>query len=219
MKQALLRLHTAIFLAGFTAFLFLGMTRVDYFFIRYNATAVDLGNYIQVSKIAQLFFVLPAMISTVLFPFVASGTQPELRKNINRFSTNLLLLYAGACLAIAASGYWLFPWVFGPSYTKMYAAFLLLIPGIISMSGLYPYTTYFAGEDRIRVNITGSFLAFTFILIADYLFIPEYGINGAALISSIGYFIYYCYVFMVFKKETRIEKKGPLAGILVSQQT
>ena len=199
--------------------LFLGMTRVDYFFIRYNATAVDLGNYIQVSKIAQLFFVLPAMISTVLFPFVASGTQPELRKNINRFSTNLLLLYAGACLAIAASGYWLFPWVFGPSYTKMYAAFLLLIPGIISMSGLYPYTTYFAGEDRIRVNITGSFLAFTFILIADYLFIPEYGINGAALISSIGYFIYYCYVFMVFKKETRIEKKGPLAGILVSQQT
>ena len=199
--------------------LFLGMTRVDYFFIRYNGTAVDLGNYIQVSKIAQLFFVLPAMISTVLFPFVASGTQPELRKNISRFSTKLLLLYAGACLVIGASGYWLFPWVFGPSYSKMYVAFLLLIPGILSMAGLYPYTAYFAGEDRIRVNIAGSFLAFTFILIADYLFIPEYGINGAALISSIGYFIYYCYVFMVFTKEARIEKKGPLAGILVSQQT
>jgi O-antigen/teichoic acid export membrane protein len=199
--------------------LFLGMTRVDYFFIRYNGTADDLGNYIQVSKIAQLFFILPAMLSTVLFPFVASGTQPELKKNINRFSTKLLVLYAGACLIIAASGYWLFPWVFGPSFSKMYVAFLLLIPGILAMSGLYPYTAYFAGEDRIRVNITGSFLAFTFILLADYLFIPKYGINGAALISSIGYFIYYCYVFMVFKKETRIEKKDSLAGILVSQQT
>ena len=60
---------------------------------------------------------------------------------------------------------------------------------------------------------------FTFILIADFFFIPRYGTNGAALISSIGYFIYYCYVFLVFKKETRIEKKDSLAGILVSQQT
>jgi O-antigen/teichoic acid export membrane protein len=65
----------------------------------------------------------------------------------------------------------------------------------------------------------GCLFAFTFVLIADYFFIPRYGINGAALISSIGYFIYYCYVFLVFKKETRIEKKDSLAGILISQQT
>jgi len=210
------RYSTYAFIANL---LFLGMTRIDYFFISYNGTADDLGNYIQVSKVAQLFFLLPAMISTVLFPFVASGSQPEVKKNINKFSGRLFLLYAVVCAVIAASGYWLFPWVFGPSYSKMYFAFVLLIPGILFMSGLYPYTAYFAGEDRIRVNIIGSFLAFTFILFADYLFIPRYGIYGAALISSIGYFIYYCYVFLVFIKEARIEKKNSLAGILVSQQT
>lgn len=199
--------------------LFLGITRIDYFFIRYFATAEDLGNYIQVSKLAQFFFIFPAMISTVIFPFVASGTQPDLKKSIYNFSVKLLLLYAGICLILAASGNWLFPWVFGPTFSKMYIPFLLLIPGILAISGLYPFTAYFAGEDRIRVNIYGSVMAFVFIVIADYLFIPQYGINGAALISSIGYFIYYCYVFMVFKKETRIEKKDPLAGILVSQQT
>lgn len=199
--------------------LFLGMTRIDYFFIRYNGTAIDLGNYIQVSKIAQLFFILPSMISTVLFPFVAAGSRPELKKNIHKISAKLLILYAAACLLIAMSGYWLFPMVFGPTYSKMYMAFLLLIPGILSMSGLYPYTAFFAGEYRLRTNIIGSLLAFTFIVVADYFFIPRYGINGAALISSIGYFIYYCYVFLVFKKETRIEKKNSLAGILVSEQT
>jgi O-antigen/teichoic acid export membrane protein len=199
--------------------LFLGITRIDYFFIRHFATAQDLGNYIQVSKIAQFFFLLPAMISTVMFPFVASGTQPDLKKSIQNFSGKLLLLYAGVCLILAASGNWLFPWVFGPTFNNMYVPFLLLIPGILAISGLYPYTAYFAGEDRIRVNIYGSILAFVFIVVADYLFIPQYGINGAALISSIGYFIYYCYVLMVFKKETRIEKKDPLASILVSQQT
>ena len=199
--------------------LFLGITRIDYFFIRYFATPQDLGNYIQVSKIAQFFFLLPAMISTVVFPFVASGTQPDLKKSIHNFSGKLLLLYAGVCLILAASGNWLFPWVFGPTFNNMYVPFLLLIPGILAISGLYPYTAYFAGEDRIRVNIYGSILAFVFIVVTDYLFIPQYGINGAALISSIGYFIYYCYVLMAFKKETRIEKKDPLSSILVSQQT
>ncbi|HUQ65801.1 MAG TPA: polysaccharide biosynthesis C-terminal domain-containing protein [Flavitalea sp.] len=200
--------------------LFLGITRIDYFFIRQYSTAVELGNYIQVSKIAQLFFILPSMIATVIFPFVASGDQPNIKKSINNFSARLVLLASAICLVIAASGYWLFPLVFGSSYSKMYIPFLLLIPGILSISGLYPYTAYFAGDNRIRVNITGSLIAFMFIVIADYLYIPKYGINGAALISSIGYFIYYCYVFMVFKKETRIEKKAdPLADILVSQQT
>ena len=214
--RKIFRYSTYAFIANL---LFLGMTRVDYFFIRYNGTAGDLGNYIQVSKIAQLFFVLPSMISTVLFPFVASGSKPELKQNINKFSARLLLLYAGICAIMAATGYWLFPMVYGPSYSKMYFAFLLLIPGILSMSGLYPYTAYFAGDNRIRVNITGSLLAFIVIVVADYLFIPRYGINGAALISSIGYFIYYCYVFLVFKKEARIEKKDSLAGIMVSEQT
>ena len=199
--------------------LFLGITRIDYFFIRHFNTAEELGNYIQVSKIAQLFFILPAIISTVLFPFVASGSQPELKKSINKFSVKLLLLYSLICLGIAASGYWLFPFVFGPSFSKMYVPFLLIIPGILSISALYPYTAYFAGANRIRENINGSLLAFVFIVASDYLFIPGYGINAAAAISSIGYFIYYCYVFLVFKKETRIEKKDPLANILVSQQT
>jgi O-antigen/teichoic acid export membrane protein len=198
--------------------LFLGFTRIDYFFIRYNCTAVDLGNYIQVSKIAQLFFILPSMISTVLFPFIASGTQPDLKHQVNKFSLKLLMLYAGICSVAAIGGYWLFPLIYGPSFSNMYIPFLLIIPGILAISGLYPYTAYFSGENRISVNIKGSLVAFLFIVIADYFFIPSYGIKAAALISSVGYFIYYCYVLIVFKKETRIEK-NPLAGVLVSQQT
>lgn len=214
--QKIFRYSSYAFIANL---LFLGITRIDYFFIRHFNSAEDLGNYIQVSKIAQLFFILPAIISTVLFPFVASGSQPELKKSINNFSVKLLMLYSGICLVIAATGQWLFPFVFGPSFSKMYVPFLLIIPGILSISALYPYTAYFAGENRIRVNISGSLLAFIFIVAADYLFIPTYGIYAAAAISSVGYFIYYCYVFLVFKKETRVEKKDPLANILVSQQT
>ena len=51
------------------------------------------------------------------------------------------------------------------------------------------------------VNIKGSVLALIVIVVANRIFTPVYGINAAALISSIGYIIYQVYVLSVFKKE------------------
>ncbi|MBL7698317.1 MAG: oligosaccharide flippase family protein [Chitinophagaceae bacterium] len=210
----LFRYSSYAFLANI---LFLGLTRIDYFFIRHYCSAEDMGNYIQVSKIAQLFFILPSMISTVLFPFIAAGSKPDIKRQVNHFSTKLVMLYSGVCIALAASGYWLFPWMYGPSFEKMFVPFLLIIPGILAISGMYPYTAFFAGEDRINVNIKGSLFAFVFIVIADAALIPRYGINAAAAISSVGYFVYYWYVYLVFKKEMNVEK-NTVARELVSGQ-
>jgi O-antigen/teichoic acid export membrane protein len=180
--------------------LFIAFTRVDYFFIQRFCSPKDLGNYIQVSKIAQVFFILPSMISTVLFPIIASGSQPEIRHRLKYISVRLLLLYVICCTFLAISGNWLFPWLYGNSFSNMYIPFLLLIPGILSMSVLYPYTAYFSGNNLIKVNIIGSLLAFIFIVIGDAIFVPLYGTAAAALMCSGGYFIYLYYVLSVFNK-------------------
>jgi O-antigen/teichoic acid export membrane protein len=83
----------------------------------------------------------------------------------------------------------------------MYQPFLLLIPGILSLSGLFTLTAYFAGSDQQKINITGAVYSLIVILIGDIIFIPRYGINAAALISSIGYIVYQGYIVLVFKKE------------------
>ena len=43
--------------------------------------------------------------------------------------------------------------------------------------------------------------ALVVILVGDLIFIPKYGINAAAMISSVGYIVYQVYVIAVFKKE------------------
>jgi O-antigen/teichoic acid export membrane protein len=141
-----------------------------------------------------------------VLPYAAATSPYELKQHINDFSRRLLVLYTLICLVVAISGYWMFPWVYGPSFSNMFVPFLLIIPGILAISGLYPYTVYFAGENRIGINIKGSMLAFVFILTADAIFIPKFGINAAAAISSVGYFVYYAYVYLMFKKEMNIEK-------------
>lgn len=192
--------------------------RIDFWFVERYCTKELLGNYIQVSKIGQLFFILPTILASVVFPLTAGGQRENINRLLPLLSRSILLLYFIACFVLSVIGYWLFPFVFGSSFINMYQPFLLLIPGILSLSGLFTLTAYYAGKDRIIVNMKGSLLALVVIIIGDSIFIPVYGIHAAALVSSIGYIVYGIYVLFIFKKEYQVNngdfifyKKGDLA--------
>lgn len=184
--------------------IFFMLYRFDYFFVEKYCTAQQLGNYIQVSKLVHLFFILPTILAGVVFPMTAADKKQNVYTILTLLSRVIFLLYSVACLILAFTGKWLFPFVFGESFTEMYQPFLWLIPGILSLSGIFTLTAYFAGRDRIRVNITGSLFALIVIVISDIIFIPCYGISAAAAISSLGYIVYQVYIITVFKKEYSI---------------
>lgn len=175
--------------------------RIDYWFVAKYCTTDQLGNYIQVSKLGHLFFILPTILASSIFPLTAGGQKVGIEQLLALLSRTIFSIYLGACLILVCTGKWLFPFVFGESFTSMYQPFLFLIPGILSLSGLFTLTAYFAGINKIKINIIGSVYALIVILIGDILFIPVYGINAAALISSIGYIVYQAYILRMFKKE------------------
>ena len=160
-----------------------------------------MGNYIQVSKLVHLLFILPTIMASAVFPITAGGKKEGIDKLLTLLSRAIFLCYILVCFILALTGKWLFPFVFGESFTYMYQPFLWLIPGILSLSGIYTLTAYFAGKNIIRVNITGSVYALIVILVGDMLFISSYGIKAAALISSLGYIVYQVYIIWAFKKE------------------
>ncbi len=175
--------------------------RIDYWFVAKYCTADQLGNYIQVSKLVHLFFILPTILASAVFPITAAGQKTGINHILTLLSRTIFFIYLLACIFLALTGQWLFPFVFGDSFSVMYQPFLLLIPGILSLSGLFTLTAYFAGKNRIKVNIIGSVYALAVILIGDIIFIPRYGINAAALVSSVGYMVYQGYIIIIFKKE------------------
>ena len=175
--------------------------RVDYFFVERYCSAYQLGNYIQVSKLGHLFFILPTILASAVLPITAGGKKEDINQLLSLLSRTIFFIYVLACLFLAITGRWLFPFMFGESFTDMYQPFLLLIPGILSLSGIFTLTAYFAGANRLKVNIAGSVYALVFMLIADIIFIPAYGIKAAAAISSMAYIIYQVYIISIFKKE------------------
>jgi O-antigen/teichoic acid export membrane protein len=200
---SLFRYCMTAYLANIIFFL---LYRIDYWFVEKYCTPVQLGNYIQVSKLGQMFFILPTILASVVFPLTAGGQREKVNGLLTMLSRTILWLYAVVCGLLLLTGKWLFPFIFGNDFTGMYQPFALLIPGILSLSGLFTLTAYYAGKNKMKVNITGSLLALVVIIAGDSIFIPAYGINAAALISSFGYIIYQLYVLIVFNKEykTRI---------------
>jgi O-antigen/teichoic acid export membrane protein len=90
----------------------------------------------------------------------------------------------------------------------MYPAFLFLIPGILGLSTLYILTAYYAGKNRVMVNLKGASLTLFIIILGDALLIPSYGIIAAAAVSSAGYIAYHVYVLSIFTREYKTPAIG-----------
>ena len=192
-------------LLAFVANLFsLFLYRIDYWFVHRYCTAQALGNYIQVSKLAQMFFILPGILASAVFPLTAGDHRQKINNSLMMLCRVLLFFYGIACVILAIAGSWLFPVIFGESFTGMYEPFILLIPGILALSTLYTLTAYFAGKNQIFVNLKGVAIALVIIILGDAYLIPRYGINAAAAVSSLGYIAYHIYVLAIFTKQYKV---------------
>ena len=192
-------------LAFFSNLVFFLLYKIDYWFVNKYCNPEDLGNYIQVSKLAQMFFIVPGILAGALFPLIAGNHVGKIEDVLKMLSRTIFFFYLIGCGVLVLIGKWLFPFIFGESFSGMYSAFLFLIPGILALSTLYTLTAYFSGRNKITVNLKGSLLALIFIVAGDAMLIPKYGIAAAAAVSSLGYIIYHIYVLYTFN---RIHKSG-----------
>lgn len=181
--------------------------RTDYWFVNYFCPGQALGNYIQVSKLVQLFFVFPGILATVVFPVTSGGEAAKIKAIIPAITRITLVVYSFVCIGLIITGQWLFPFVFGKTFSLMYASFLCYIPGIIGFSALFVFTSFYSGRDMVMVNVKGCLLALAITVTGDFIFIPRYGINAAAAVSSCAYVSYFIFVVRVFIKEFNVSVK------------
>lgn len=204
-KKDLIKIFRYSSLAFFSNIVFFLLYKIDYWFVNRYCSLEELGNYIQISKLAQLFFILPGILAGSLFPLIAGNHIKKVEDYLKIISRSIFFFYFLACIVLVFIGKWLFPFIFGQGFSGMYRPFLFLIPGILALSTLYTLTAYFSGKNKVSVNLKGSMIAIVFIVGGDAILIPKYGIAAAAAVSSFGYIVYHIYVLYTFN---RIHKSG-----------
>lgn len=175
--------------------------RIDYWILKSFPSSVvsdgAIGNYIQVSKLVQLFLFAPTVIATIVFPASASasGNESGFNSSFKKMVKQVLVLNVLACAFIIIAGNWLFEFIYGGSFSMMYKCFVFSVPAILSITVIRILASYFAGTNRIRYNFFGGLIAFLMVTTLNFLLIPFMGINGSALADSAGYLS--CLIFLL----------------------
>ncbi|PWT70907.1 MAG: hypothetical protein C5B59_19180 [Bacteroidetes bacterium] len=182
--------------------------RIDYWFVNKYCSPVELGNYIQTSKIVQIFLVLPSIFSSTVFPLIAGGATNQMKDVIQTLSRIIFFVTSCFCLIGLLFGHWLFPAIFGSGFNLMHMVFVLLVPGMLIFCSISPITAYFAGRKILHVNFVASLIALLITLAGNIIFVPIYKIAGAAIISSLGYIVYAFMLMRYFVKETQSTYSG-----------
>ena len=194
-----------VFKFAFTCFLanlvFFLVYRIDFWFVKANCNADDLGNYIQASKLGQMLLIIPQIIASAIFPQTATGNYSEsIVSAIKSLSRLLLQLFLVIVIIVALTGKVVFVALFGSSFGVMYLPMILLLPGIFFLCNLALISAFFGGKGKVKVNLYGAVLALIVVLTGNIIMLKHYSIAVAAIVSTIGYGVNYLYAVIQFRK-------------------
>ncbi len=161
--------------------------RLDRFLIAFFLGRRQVGYYSVAVGLAEVFLLIPMATAEVLFPTTAH--QPASRSQV---VTPLALKYTvllSACgvIALAASGRWLIPTVFGGEFLPAVAPMLWLLPGVVTAGIGQVLTGDLNGRGLPQYGTFAALVALVFTVGLDLTLIPLLGINGAAIASSVAY--------------------------------
>ena len=176
--------------------------KMDVWFISaYVSDDSQLGIYTVTASLAQLLWLLPSAFHSVIFTDIAEENTLALRQKIKLWTIKILMLSILLGLVGYGVSFMAIPLLFGEAYNRISAILPYILPGIIIFSGSILISAYFSGINRIDINFKSTLLGFLFCLILNIVLIPNYGIVGAAISSSVAYAISAFYLYVLFSKE------------------
>jgi O-antigen/teichoic acid export membrane protein len=182
-----IRYGVKAYLAALFSFLVL---RVDLLMTKYILGAEQTGYYSIAANIAELVCILPVVVATILFPKLSALTNIKEQWYFTKKAA--IVTGAGMLLVLAVVGILAKPVVrvlYGEPFLPCVPPFLWLLPGI-----------FFLGVETVAVQFLNS-IGLPRVVVAVWSLtcllnvglnmwaIPEYGITGASIVSSLSYFV------------------------------
>ena len=164
------------------------LLRVDVFMINAFLGSEKAGLYSLAVSLADILSMVSSSVGILLFP-VASAYGDDKQRLIfteKVLKSVLWVLIPIAILLIMTVDYWL-PFVYGDSYKEAIVAFKILIPGVVFWGVEGIIANFSASIKNFKIPIVAMTLSLLVNLILNTSFIPQYGINGAAMSSTISY--------------------------------
>jgi len=189
--------------------------RFDMFLVLSMAGLRAQGLYSIAVILAEKLSHIPDSIQVVLFPKLSSLETADADELTPRVTRNSLLVTAAAGLVLYLLSRPLLLLFYGTEYIDSLRAFQVLIPGVVLLSVAKILSTDFSGRDK-RIYYTGATaIAFSINVVLCLLWIPGFGIIGAAWASTLAYAAQAAIMLAFFR---RLSGRGVLESVLVRRE-
>ena len=160
--------------------------RSDYLLIGALLGSTALGHYAMASAAAELLLIVPEAVTTPLMKRLLQQDRDmhKVTPLALRLTATVMLV---ACLSMAAIGQWLIVTLFGAAYAPAYPALLALLPGLLGLCYASILRLDLLGKNRPGSVSWMMGVGAGLNLILAVLWIPRWGIVGAAAASSVAY--------------------------------
>lgn len=178
--------------------------RIDQIIVKLMLSDYDLGIYSVAERIVELFYFIPAAISTTLFPAIVHARQQSSRNFRYKLAAYFCcMFYLGLILtlAISAVGY-LIILFYGARYAPSYPLLLVYVWRIFFLSCGMPASAYVVAKNLQVYSLYLSCLGAATNILLNLFLISRFGVAGTAWAAVITA-AFLVFVFPCFLKKMR----------------
>ncbi len=149
--------------------------------------SAQVGLYSRAGAVAEVAFYFLLAVENVLFP-VLSGLPPqEIPAAAAALCRRGLLAGAALVFVFEAASHWLILIPFGPQFAGSIAPLRILLPGVLAIGFVQMLNSVFNALERPWPPALVGAAGLVTMIALDFLWIPTWGITGAALASLVAY--------------------------------
>lgn len=177
--------------------------RVDQLFIKFYLGEYSLGLYSVAVYLAELLFVVPNSIGSILM-----GRLANIKNDFKEFTSTIIKATFYCTLILSFLGVLctpLVPIVYGKDYITVIPTIIILFSGIIFASMGKAAYSYFMMKNKVKKYMYICFVTMLFNVILNIILIPYFKLNGAAVASSLSYILYGIMFVSSYMREEKVK--------------
>ncbi len=184
--------------------------RLDIYLVAFFLTPRDVAFYGIATSVAEMIWYIPNSVGLVLFPKLSAAEESQVHQVTAEVCRHTLLVTPLTGVAVLAAGVVGIPLLYGPEYAPAVRPLLLLVPGATMMTLYKVLSRNFSSRDRQQVSILAAVVGLVLNVALDWLFIPLWGIVGAALASGLAYSATGLVLLWAFHRESGLSLEDAL---------
>lgn len=178
--------------------------RLSFYVIRYFTGNAALGVFNSGVQLTEGFRLIGHSIALVQFSSISNSNDAVYARQLSiRLMKLSLVLTFMALLVLLVIPSRVFGWIFSQEFSDIRIVVAGLAPGVLALSANAIFSHYFSGTGRPKYNLFASLTGFVVVLPSLIIFIPLFGIFGAALAASLAYMASAAYQAIIFTRMTK----------------